>query len=68
MIKGSTVLQELDLQEKRMYVPILMVEEPYFSIHAEVPPIVVPNESETPATNIASPSTTIRGQVASPYV
>jgi hypothetical protein len=32
MIKGSKVLREVDLQEKRTYVLIPMVEEPYYSI------------------------------------
>jgi hypothetical protein len=41
MVKGSKVLREVDLQEKRTYVPISMFKEPYFSIHAEVPPIVI---------------------------
>jgi hypothetical protein len=58
MIKGSKVLREVDLQEKRTYVPIPMVEEPYFSIPAVVPPTVVTTRGETPAANIASPSAT----------
>jgi hypothetical protein len=41
MIKESKVLREVDFQEKRTYVPILMVEEPYFSIPDVVPPTVV---------------------------
>jgi hypothetical protein len=58
MIKGSKVLREVDLQEKRTYVPIPMVEEPYFSIPVVVPPTVVTTRGETPAANIASPSAT----------
>jgi hypothetical protein len=49
MIKGSKVLREVDLREKRTYVPIPMVEEPYFSIPAVVPPTVVTTRGETPA-------------------
>ena len=41
-----------------MYVPIPMVEEPYFSIPAVVPPTVVTTRGETPAANIVSPSAT----------
>jgi hypothetical protein len=55
MIKGSNALREVDLQENRMYVLILMVEESYFSILVEVPPKVVPTGSETPSTKVASP-------------
>jgi hypothetical protein len=50
MIKGSKVLKEVDLQEKRTYVLIPMVEEPYFLIHYEVPPTRI----ETPHANVAS--------------
>jgi hypothetical protein len=57
---------EVDLQEKRTYVPIPMVEEPYFSIPAVVPPTVVTTRGETPAANIASPSATTTKQVNSP--
>jgi hypothetical protein len=46
MIKGSKVLREVDLQEKRMYVPFSMVEEPYFSIPIVVPPTVIPTMGE----------------------
>jgi hypothetical protein len=66
MIKGSKVLREVNLQENRMYVPILMVEEPYFSILVVVPPMVVPTGGETPTANVASPSATTTEQVASP--
>jgi hypothetical protein len=66
MIKGSKVLREVDLQEKRTYVPIPMVEEPYFSIPAVVPPTVVTTRGETPAANIVSPSATTTEQVTSP--
>jgi hypothetical protein len=49
-----------------MYMSIPMVEEPYFSIPAMVPPTVVPAGGETPAANVASPSSTTTEQVASP--
>jgi hypothetical protein len=41
MINGSMAPQEIDLQEKRVFAPIAMVEEPYFSIPVEVQPLVV---------------------------
>jgi hypothetical protein len=43
----------LGVTEKRVFAPIPMVEEPYFSIPSEVPPLVVPTVSETPTTNVA---------------
>lgn len=66
MIKGSKVLREVDLQEKRTYVPFPMVEEPYFSIPTVVPPTVTPTVGETPAANVASSSATTTEHVASP--
>jgi hypothetical protein len=66
MIKGSKVLREVNLRENRMYVPIPMVEEPYFSIPVVVPPMVVPTGGETPTANVTSPSATTTEQVASP--
>jgi hypothetical protein len=68
MIKGSKVLREVDLQEKRTHVPIPIVKEPYFSIPAEVPPMFVPTRGETPATNVASPNATTTKQVVSSSV
>jgi hypothetical protein len=44
MIKGSKVLREVDREENRTYFPITMVDEPYFSIPAEVPPKVLPTK------------------------
>jgi hypothetical protein len=49
-----------------VYVPIWMVEEPYFSKPTEVPPPVLANFDEIPATNVASSSTTISEQVLLP--
>ena len=43
-----------------------MVEEPYFSIPAVVPPTVVTTRGETPAANIVSPSATTTEQVTTP--
>jgi hypothetical protein len=66
MIKGSKVLREVDIQEKRTYVPLTMVEKPYFSIPTVVPPIVIPIVGEIPTANVASLSATTTEQVASP--
>ena len=62
MIKESKVLREVDLQEKMIYVPFPMVEEPYFSLPTVVPPAVTPTVGETPATNVASSSATTTEQ------
>jgi hypothetical protein len=43
VIRGSTVPREIQLEEKRVYVPTLMVEEPFFSVPAAVTPIVQGN-------------------------
>jgi hypothetical protein len=40
VIRRSTVPQEIRLEEKRIYVPTPMVEEPFFSAPAAVTPIV----------------------------
>jgi hypothetical protein len=64
MIKGSQVFRKIDLQEKRTYVLIPMVEEPYFSIPVVVPPTVVTTGGETPAANVASLSAITIEQVA----
>jgi hypothetical protein len=64
--KASKVLREVGHQKKRTYVPISMVEEPYFSISVVVPQTVVPTGGETPVANLASPSATTTEQVASP--
>jgi hypothetical protein len=43
VIRGSTVPREIRLEEKRVYVPTLIVGEPFFSIPADVTPIVQGN-------------------------
>jgi len=40
MIRGSTVPQEISLEEKRAFVPMPLVEEPYFSILTVIAPPV----------------------------
>ena len=34
MMRGSMVAREIDLEEKRVYAPILMIHEPFFSLPA----------------------------------
>jgi hypothetical protein len=40
MIKGSMISREIWLEDKRVYVPTSMFQEPFFSIPADVTPIV----------------------------
>ena len=56
MIRGSMAPREVNLQEKRMYVPFPMVEEPYFSM--QVPPPVQTTVVATPAVDVGSSGTT----------
>jgi hypothetical protein len=42
-IRGSTVPREIQLEEKRVYVPTLIVGEPFFSVPTAVTPIVYSN-------------------------
>ena len=39
MIRGSMVARKIDLEEKRVYVPTSMIQEPYFSLPVVVAPI-----------------------------
>jgi hypothetical protein len=57
MIKGSTLSREIRLEEKRVYVSTPMVQEPFFSIPANVIPIVHGNVVATPV--IGSPVTMV---------
>jgi hypothetical protein len=43
VIRGSTVPQEIRLEEKRVYVVTPMVAEPFFSIHTTITPMVQGN-------------------------
>jgi hypothetical protein len=38
MMRKSVVAQEIDLEEKRVCVPTLMIQEPFFSLPAIVAP------------------------------
>ena len=43
MIRGSMAARKIDLEEKRVFVPTLMTQEPYFSL----PVVAAPTEQET---------------------
>jgi len=63
MMKGSMVAREIDLEEKRVYAPTPMVQEPFFELPAAatptlqdvmvpapvvIPPMATTNEDEEP--------------------
>ena len=53
MIRESTAARKIDLEEKRVFVPTLMTQEPYFSL----PVVAAPIEQETavPTLVVSSP-------------
>jgi hypothetical protein len=57
MVTGSMVAQEINLEEKRVYVPTPMVEEPYFSLPVAAAPTVQDTEVTTPV--VSSPMETV---------
>jgi len=40
MVRGSMVAREIDLEEKRVYVPTPMIQEPFFSLLVAGAPII----------------------------
>ena len=57
MIRGSMVAREISFEEKRVYVPTSMVQEPFFML----PVIVVPTVQDTVVTAhvVVSPMATM---------
>ena len=57
MIRGSMVAQEISFEEKQVYVPTPMVQEPFFSL----PVVVVPTVQDTVVTTpvVSSPVATM---------
>jgi hypothetical protein len=55
VIRGSTVPREIQLEEKRVYVPTPMVGEPFFLVPAAVTPIVQGNVVVEPGVDSAVP-------------
>ena len=57
MIRGSMVAREINFEEKRVYVPTPMVQEPFFTL----PVIVVPTVQDTIVTTpvVSSPVATM---------
>jgi len=40
MVRGSMVVREINLEEKRVHVPTLMVQEPFFSLLVAAAPTI----------------------------
>jgi hypothetical protein len=57
MVRGSMAAREINLKEKRVYVPTPMVQEPYFLLPVTVVPTVQDTEVTTPV--VSSPVATI---------
>jgi hypothetical protein len=63
MIRGSTISQEISLEEKRLYVPTPMIQELFFSMPTNVTPIVQDNMVARPV--VGSPVTMVATPVVS---
>ena len=65
------VPREIDLEEKRVYVPTPMIQEPFFSLLADaapkVPEIVVPVHALVVAA-LTIPDTTVSTPIATPPI
>ena len=59
MIRGSTVAREIDLEEKRVFVPTPMTQDPYFSLPVVVAPIK--QETAMPTPVVSSPDMAANG-------
>ena len=57
MIRGSMVVQEISFEEKQVYVPTPMVQEPFFTLPAVAVPIVQDTLVTSPI--VSSPVATI---------
>ena len=57
MIRGSMVTREINFEEKRVYMPTPMVQEPFFTLHVVVIPTVQDTAVTTPV--VSSPVATI---------
>jgi hypothetical protein len=57
MIRGSMIAREISLEEKRVYVPTPMVEEPFFTLPVAVAPTV--RDTAVPTLVVSSPVATM---------
>ena len=56
MIRGSMVPREIDLEEKRVYVPTPMIQEPFFSLPIDAAPNVPEIVTPVPSSVVAAPT------------
>src|SRR6185503_8856084 len=56
MIRGSMVPREIDLEEKRVYVPTPMIQEPFFSLPVDVAPNVPEIVMPVPSLVVVAPT------------
>jgi len=56
MIRGSMVPREIDLEEKRVYVPNPMIQEPFFSLPVDAAPKVPEIVTPAPSSVVAAPT------------
>ena len=71
MIRGSMVLREIDLEEKRVYVPTPIIQEPFFSLPVDAAPKVREIVTPVPSSVVAAPTIpviTVSTPVATPHL
>ena len=56
MVRGSMVARKINFEEKRVYMPTLMVQELFFSLPAAAPTV---QDTVVTASVVSSPMTTI---------
>ena len=64
MIRGSMVARKIDLEEKRVFVPTPMTQEPCFSLSVVVAPIA--HETAVPMPIVSSPNVAANGNEEPP--
>jgi len=57
MIRGSGASREIDLEEKRVYAPTPIIEEPYFSLPTEITPSMQRTHDAVPDVDVESSGT-----------
>src|SRR6185369_7224409 len=71
MIRGSMVPREIDLEEKRVYVPTPMIQEPFFSLPVDAAPKVPEIVMPIPSLVVAAPTIpdiTVTTPIATPPI
>ena len=70
MIRGSMVPREIDLEEKRVYVPTSMIQETFFSLPDAAPkvPEIVTSVPSSVVAALTIPDTTVSTPIATPPI